>query len=365
MNKILVTGASGFIGSRIVRQLCERGDQVKVLVREGSSTKALGGLPVEVVRGDITVGHSVYRALAGCDRLLHVAAVYKMWDRNPDNVLRPSIEGTRTVLEAVGRRGSQIRKVVVTSSAAAIGTSPTPDALDENAHWNLEDSELYVVAKRRAEEVALEMSRSLPICVVNPGGVFGPGDFKPTPSGALILRYLHWSGPIGFPGAPGGMAICDVDDVARGHLLALDKGRIGERYILGGENLTMTQLVETLSHITGLPGPGAPPPKGLVVLAGSLMEVWARLTNGEPELTSKMARDFFDSFFWVKSDKAITELGYTVRPAKKTLARAVRWYLDRGYVDPAIAKEIRYDELPGPDPAPTLPHERDLVFREG
>src|SRR5579859_3455301 len=174
MAKILVTGASGFIGSRIVRQLCERGDEVKVLLRPTASRAALKGLPVEIAEGDILIGHTVYRALAGCDRLFHVAAVYKMWDRDPRKVMEPSLRGTREVLDAVRRRDGRIERVVVTSSVAAIGCTRGEEPLDENAEWNLEGSEQYVVAKRRAEEIALEASRSLPIVVVNPAGVFGP-----------------------------------------------------------------------------------------------------------------------------------------------------------------------------------------------
>ncbi len=365
MAKVLVTGASGFIGSRIVRQLCERGDEVKVLLRASASRGALKGLPVDVVEGDIMVGSTVFRALAGCDRLFHVAANYKMWDPDPSRVLGPSVEGTREVLEAVRRRDGAISKVVVTSSVAAIGLAEDDEPIDETAEWLLHDSEQYVVAKRRAEELALSLARELRVVVVNPSGVFGPGDHKPTPSGALIVRYLNWRAPFGFPGSPGGISVVDVDDVARGHLQAMDQGRIGERYILGGENLTLSQVLETMAEITGLRRPSSPLPKSLVELAGSLMELWARISGDEPEVTNKMARDFYAGKFWVKSDKAARELGYAHRPARKTLARAIRWYLDKGYVDRAIAKTIRYDELPGPDPAPTLPHERDLVFREG
>jgi dihydroflavonol-4-reductase len=301
----------------------------------------------------------------GCDRLFHVAANYKMWDRDPRKVIEPSVRGTREVLEAVRRHEGMIRRVVVTSSVAAIGSTKGTEPLDETAEWKLDDSEQYVVAKRRAEEAALEAAGELPIVVVNPSGVFGPGDAKPTPSGAMIVKYLTWSAPIRFPGAPSGISVVDVDDVARGHLLAMDKGRVGERYILGGENLTMTKIVEMMSEMTGLPGPGREPAKGLATFGGWAMQTMARFTGGEPDLTYKMARDFFDSHFWVKSDKAKKELGYSFRPARKTLARAIRWYLDRGYVPAKVAKEIRYDELPGPDPAPTLPHERSAVYVEG
>jgi dihydroflavonol-4-reductase len=365
MGKVLVTGATGFIGSRIARQLCEAGEQVKILARPSASLGALGKLPVEVAIGDIMLGDSVYRALAGCDRLFHVAAVYKMWDADPERVLRPSIEGTREVLGAVRRRGSAIEKVVVTSSVAAIGVTHGPEEMDESTEWTLDDAELYIVAKRRAEEVALSMADELPIVVVNPCSVFGPGDGKPTPSGQLILRFLNWKAPFPFPGSPGGLSVVDVDDVARGHLLAMQKGRVGERYILGGEGLTLTGILETLAQIAGLRGPGRPPPKALALLTGRLLETWARIAGGEPEVTYKMIRDGFDGFFWVSSKKAETELGYTHRSARKTLARAVRWYLDHGMIDPKIAAEIRRDELPGSDPEPSLPHEREAVFREG
>jgi dihydroflavonol-4-reductase len=364
MGKALVTGASGFLGSRVARQLVERGDDVKVLLRPGSSRRALAGLPVEIAEGDISVGHTVYRALAGCDRVYHVAAVYKMWDRDPQNILRPSIEGTREVMEAIARRGSAIEKVVVTSSVAAIGSRADGTPMTEEQPWDQDDAITYVVAKRRAEEVALSYAKTIPVTVVCPGGIFGPGDAKPTPSGQIIVRYLNWSAPFAFPGGPTGISIVDVDDVARGHLAAMEKGRVGERYILGGDNLTLTQMIETLSGITGLPGPGAEPSQGAVSLIGTLSELWARISGSEPEITAKMS-ETFAAKLWVSSAKAERELGYTFRSARKTLARSVRWYLDRGYIAPERAAVIRYDELPGPDPLPSLPHERNAVFAEG
>lgn len=365
MAKALVTGASGFIGARLVRNLVERGDEVKAFIRPTASRSALKGLPVEIAEGDITIEHTVYRALAGCDRVYHVAAAYRMWDPDPQKILDPAIAGTRGVLEAIKKRGSQIKRVVVTSSIAAVGTNPRPEPVDEDFAFNLEDSEIYIIAKRRAEELALSMAKELPIVVVNPCGVFGPGDARPTPSGALVTKYLNWRGPIPFPASAGGISIVDVDDVCQGHIGAMEKGRLGERYLLGGDNLTFTQIIETMSSITGLGGPGKPASKGLAELVGRGMELFARITGDEPEVTYKMSRDFFDTFMWASSKKAEGELGYKHRPARKTLARAIRWYLDRGYVAPKRAAEIRYDDLPGPDPAPSLPHERNAVFREG
>lgn len=365
MAKALVTGASGFIGSRLVRNLVERGDEVKAFIRPTASRSLLEGLPVEIVEGDITIEHTIYRALAGCDRVYHVAAAYKMWDADPAKIMEPAIAGTRVVLGAIQKRGSRIRRTVVTSSVAAVGTNPAPEPMDEEYSFNLEQSEIYILAKRRAEELALSMANEMPIVVVNPTGVFGPGDARPTPSGTMVVRYLNWRAPIAFPGSPGGISIVDVDDVCQGHIAAMEKGRVGHRYILGGDNLSLTQIFEMMSSITGLRGPGKPPAKGLAELAGRAMELMARLTGGEPDVTYKLARDFFDTFMWVTSAKAETELGYKHRPARKTLARAIRWYLDRGYVSPQIAAEIRYDDLPGPDPQPSLPHERNAVFREG
>jgi dihydroflavonol-4-reductase len=365
MAKALVTGASGFIGSRLVRNLVERGDEVKCFIRPTASRSALKGLPVEIVEGDITIEHTVYRALAGCDRVYHVAAAYKMWDADPAKILEPAVAGTRVVLNAIRARGSQIRKTVVTSSIAAVGTNPQPEPMDEGWTFNLADSEVYIIAKRRAEELALSMVDETPLVVVNPCGVFGPGDARPTPSGTLVVKYLNWRGPIPFPASAGGISIVDVDDVCQGHIGAMERGRIGERYLLGGDNLTFTQIVETMSSITGLAGPGKPVSKGLAELVGRGMEFFARITGDEPEVTYKMSRDFFDTFMWASSKKAESELGYKHRPARKTLARAIRWYLDRGYVTPKHAAEIRYDDLPGPDPAPSLPHERAAVYREG
>jgi dihydroflavonol-4-reductase len=342
---VLVTGGTGFVGSRLVRELVQRKERVKVLARPSSSRRALVGIDpafVEVVEGDVTVGHTVYRALAGCDRLFHVAAEFKLWDRQPSKILDASIVGTRETLEAAQRRG--IRKIVVTSSTAAIGATEDAVVMDEAARFNRENSAPYIEGKAKAEQIALEMAKGgMPIVVVNPSTVMGPGDYKPTPSGNLILTYLNWNLPFGPPWSPGGFSIVDVDDVATGHVLAMEKGRIGERYILGGHNVTVEQLFEQLSEITGLAGPGfrAPPP--LVALAGAASELAARVTGKTPQITYKFARDYIGSFVWVSSQKAERELGFSSRPLKHTLVRAIRFFLDNGYVPERAARKIRFD----------------------
>ena len=335
MGKVLVTGASGFVGSRLVRALVERGETVRVLVRPGSSLRGLKELPqdrVEVCIGDIMIEHEVYRALAGCDRMFHVAAVYKMYAPNPKDILEPAILGTEASLDAARKRG--IEKVVVTSSVAAVGVNDRPEPMDEGWDFNLKDSETYVVAKWKAEQVALSfVDRGLPVVVVNPAGIFGPGDWKPTPSGDTILKYLKWSYPWGFPTSDGGINVVDVDDVVAGHLGAMDKGRVGERYILGGENVTFEQMFRLLSELTGLVGPGMKASPGLARAMGWSLELGARLFGGEPPLTYKMARDYVGRYVWVSSDKAGKELGYAPRPARQTLLRSVKWYLYNGYLE--------------------------------
>jgi dihydroflavonol-4-reductase len=344
-SQVLVTGGTGFLGSRLVHELVRRGHRVKVLARPSSSLRALSDIDpsrFEVAQGDITIGHTVYRALAGCSRLFHVAAEFKIWDRRPAKILDASIIGTRETLLAAKRRG--IEKIVVTSSTAAVGATKDATVMDENFVFNRENSAPYVAAKWKAEQIALEMAaEGLPVVVVNPATIIGPGDYKPTPSGELILTYLRWKLPIGMPFSGGGFSIVDVDDVVTGHVLAMENGRPEERYILGGNNVTVEQLFTTLSEITGLRGPGIKVSSGMAAFAGAAGELWARISQSTPQLTYKFARDFVGSFVWVSSQKAEQRLGYTHRPLRTTLVRAIRFFLENGYVPRHRVAQIRFD----------------------
>ncbi|MFO0571269.1 MAG: NAD-dependent epimerase/dehydratase family protein [Polyangiaceae bacterium] len=341
----LVTGASGFVGSRLVRALIERGDRVKAMVRAGSNLRHLADLPTDRLKlafGDITVEHTVYRALSSCDRLFHVASNFKMWDEDPDEILRPAIEGTRATLEAARRRG--LEKIVVTSSVAALGASTSQEPMDETHAFNLKDPETYILSKYEAERVALEAADDgLPVVVVCPASIYGPGDWKPTPTGQSVLTYLKTPPSLSVPVTDGGISVVDVDDVVEGHIAAMEKGEIGERYILGGENLTFHQLIDLLSDITGLALPGSTLSPGIVGLLGSLMELKASWFGGDPMLTHKLARDYSSSYVWVSSEKAEKALGYRFRPARQTLSRSVRWYLEHGYVPEAAARRVRLE----------------------
>lgn len=341
----LVTGASGFVGSRLVRALVERGEKVKAFVRAGSSLRQLADLPPDRMKlavGDITVEHTVYRALAGCDRMYHVASNFKMWDRDPDTILGPAIEGTKATLEAARRRG--IEKIVVTSSVAALGTSSGQEPMDETHEFNLKDPETYVLSKYEADRVALEAAdQGQPVVVVRPAAIYGPGDWKPTPTGESIVTYLKTPPSLSIPITEGGISVVDVDDVVEGHIAAMHKGEVGEAYILGGENITFRQLIELLSDITGLALPGATLSQGTISLVGSLMELKAELFGGDPKVTKRLARDYACAYAWVTSEKAERALGYEHRAARQTLARAVRWYLEHGYVPERAARRVRLE----------------------
>jgi dihydroflavonol-4-reductase len=334
--RALVTGANGFLGSRLIRLLVTRGERVKAFVRAGSNLSALHGLPeqqVELCMGDILSGHTVYRALAGCNRLYHLAAGYTPWHSDPRRMLEPAVLGTQEVLDAAQRRN--IEKIIVTSSAATLGSTDDAVAMDEGHDFNLPGAEPALVAKHRAERFALERARSgLPVVVVNPTVIAGPGDWRPTPSGGVLLRYLNWpvSRRLRFP-RTGGLNIVDVDDVAAGHHLAMSRGRVGERYILGGENLDLRDLVQgVLPEATGLSPALSTISPSRLMWTSRMLEASARLRGTPPVATARMVRDQICRYVWVSSAKAERELGYTHRSALETLARGVRWYTEQGYV---------------------------------
>ncbi|HYQ44383.1 MAG TPA: NAD-dependent epimerase/dehydratase family protein [Polyangiaceae bacterium] len=344
----LVTGATGFLGSQLVRTLIERGESVKAFVRPGSNLAALSGYPSDRFKlavGDIRIEQSVYAALANCSRLYHVAANFKMWDPDPSRIIQPAVEGMRATLRAA--RSRKLDKIVITSSAGVLGTTSNEALMDETHEFNLADPEAYFAAKVAADKVAAEfIAEGLPIVLALPATIAGPGDWKPTPNGQLLLEYLNTPPTSQFPVSGGGINVVDVEDVAIGHALAMERGVIGERYLLAGDNLSFVQLFETLADLTGLAEPSAPKSKGLLKFAGKLFELNARLRGGDPRITSRLANDYADSYSFVTSIKAELALGYRHRPAREALARSVRWFLANGYVPNGAASRVRLELRP-------------------
>lgn len=344
----LVTGATGFIGFALARQLLERGYYVKALVRPSSNVRVFERFPRErfqLAYGDVTLESTVYRALMGCDRLFHVASVFKYWSARPDSIIAPAVLGTRAVLAAA--RSQKVDRIVVTSSAAVLGTSSGDEPMTEDHPNQLLDPEVYIRAKILADDVVREhVEAGMPIISVLPSAVFGPGDRKPTPNGRTVLDYLKLAPVRRVPATDGGISLVDVDDVATGHALAMERGRVGERYLLGGENLTFRQLFQLAHELTGLARPGNAPGRGLIEFVGRGLELYSRLTGAEPVLTYRLARDYAFARVWVDSEKAKRELGYAYRPARETLARSIRFYLTNHYLPQALSRQVRLELRP-------------------
>ena len=327
--KALVTGATGFVGAAVARALIADGFAVRVLARPRSPRANLEGLPVETVEGDLTDSASLAAAVAGCAAVFHVAADYRLWTRDPAAMFRANVEGSVAVVEAAMSAGA--RRVVYTSSVAVLGL-PKGGSGDENSPVRYADMiGPYKQSKFRAEEEVrrLIVEKGAPVVIVNPSTPIGPRDVKPTPTGRMIVEAASGRMPAF---VDTGLNVVHVDDVAAGHLLAFHKGRIGERYVLGGENMELRAILAEIARLTGRRPPRISIPHGAIMPIAALAEAWARLVpgTGEPFVTLdgiKMARK--KMFF--SSAKATRELGYSPRPATAALEDAVAWFRAKGY----------------------------------
>jgi len=323
----LVTGATGFVGSAVVRRLLAAEHHVRVLVRPASDRQNVEGLDVEVVEGDLTDANSLRAALEGCRYLFHVAALYRLWHPRPAEIYRANVEGTRHVLEQALAAG--VERVVYTSSVATLGSRADGQPADEDTPVTIDDMiGHYKRSKFLAEREALRFVREegLPVVVVNPAAPVGPRDIKPTPTGRMIQDAAAGRMPAY---VDTGLDVVHVDDVAEGHVLALRRGRVGERYVLGGENMTLAAILGEVARITG----GRPPAIRLspswLLPAAHLAQGWARLRGGrEPRLTVDGLRLARKTMFF-SSAKARRDLGYAPRPAHDALEDAVAWFRSR------------------------------------
>lgn len=333
----LVTGGTGFVGSHIVRQLVSVGHRVRILVRPTSQMTALQGVAFERAEGDLRDAASLDRAMEGVECVYHAAADYRLWSRHPEEIYDANVGGTRRILDAANRAG--VRRIVYTSTVATVAVPQDGDALpNEDTPASLEQMVgHYKRSKFLAEREALEAAASgAPVVIVNPTAPVGPGDWKPTPTGRILLDFINGKMPAY---VDTGLNLAAVEDVAAGHLLAAQKGRAGERYILGARNMTLKEILDALAAITGRSAPRVRLPHAVALAAGYADEWVARISGREPRIPVEGVRMSRHRMF-VASDKAARELGYHPGPVEKALERAVRWYESNGYVG-ADAKNKR------------------------
>jgi dihydroflavonol-4-reductase len=323
-----LTGATGFVGSHVARALAENGADLRLLVRTNSNKKNLDDLKADLVTGDLRDPGSLEKGIAGCDVVFHVAADYRLWVRDPDEMFRANVEGTRAILEAA--RKANIRRVVYTSSVATMGFTSSGKPADESSPVSLANMiGPYKRSKFMAEQVAIEAAHAgQDVVIVNPTTPVGERDVRPTPTGRIVIDFLKKK----FPAyVDTGLNLVDVRDCAMGHIAALEKGRSGERYILGGENLTLKQILDKLAVITGLPSPRVRVPYVLALATGVVDElITGRIRGREPRATIDAVRMGRKKMF-ASSAKAERELGWKVMPVDDALRRAVDWFRQNGY----------------------------------
>lgn len=319
----LVTGASGFLGWHIVRALAERGDRVRALCRPASQVRELD---VERASGDLRDPDSLRRAVEGCSLVFHVAADYRLWSKSPGELYASNVDGTRNLLAAARR--AKVERVVYTSTVGCIGLPEGRNGDEETPVSIANMVGHYKRSKWLAEQVALdEAAAGLPVVIVNPTAPVGDHDWKPTPTGKIIVDFLRNRLPAF---VDTGLNLVDVSDTAFGHLLAAEKGRAGERYILGSENLTLEQILGRISALSGKPAPTIKIPYAVAYVTGAITTAWAHVTNKPPLAPLegvKMAR----KKMFVTHAKAARELGYAPGPVENALQRAIDWFRANGY----------------------------------
>ena len=326
--KTFLTGATGFLGSHVARVLSQQGADLRLLVRPSSNLRNLAGLNADTATGDLRDPASLEKAMAGCDTVFHVAADYRLWVRDPREMYRSNVDGTRAILDAARKNG--VRRVVYTSSVATMGFTANGHPADEDSPVSFADMiGHYKRSKFLAEQVALEAGRGgMHVVVVNPTTPVGEQDVKPTPTGRIVVDFLKRK----FPAyVETGLNLVDATECARGHVAALEKGKPGERYILGGENLTLKQILDKLGEITGLSSPSIKLPYLFAFAAGVVDEaITGRLLKREPRATIDTVRMGKKKMF-ASSDKAERELGWRIVPVEDALRRAVEWFRTNGY----------------------------------
>jgi dihydroflavonol-4-reductase len=332
----LVTGAAGFLGSHVARQLVARGDDVRVLMRASSNNRAISDLSLEYVTGDLRDAASLERAMKDVKRVFHVAADYRLWARRPQEIYESNVGGTKNLLAAAKSAG--VEQLIYTSTVATIAVD-RPSLPDESTDAKLEEMiGHYKRSKWMAEqEVRQAAQGGFPAIIAMPTTPVGPWDWKPTPTGKIILDFLNGKMP-GY--VETGLNFVGVEECAAGHLLVSERGKIGERYLLGGENLTLKELLDTLARITGLSAPTMKIPHRVALGVAYVESAFSRLVGKEPQIPVEGVKIAQHKMF-VDCSRAKKELGFQPGPVSKALERAVRWYQANGYVKPRRVRKMR------------------------
>jgi dihydroflavonol-4-reductase len=330
--KIFLTGATGFVGAHVAKHLAAQGAQLRVLVRATSNMANLEGLQPEIIVGDLLQPESLRSSINGCDALMHVAADYRLWVRDPKTMYAANVDGTRALLRIAREEG--VARVVYTSSVATMGFKSDGAIVDETTPVSLAGMVgHYKRSKFLAEQVAIEAAQAgQQVVILNPTTPIGPRDIKPTPTGRIVVDFLNKK----FPAyVDTGLNLVDVGEVARAHATALEKGRSGERYILGGENLTLKQILDKMSAITGLPSPTVEVPNAVAMIFAFFDEtITGRIRGKEPRATVEAVRMGKKKMF-ASSAKAQRELDFRVVPVYQALRAAIDWFRANGYTPPA------------------------------
>jgi dihydroflavonol-4-reductase len=332
---VFLTGSTGFVGSHVARAYAAEGATLRLLTRKTSILTAIDGLAAEVITGDLRQPESLRTALRGCDALVHVAADYRLWVRDPKEMYAANVDGTRELFRIAREEG--VTRVVYTSSVATMGFKSDGTIVDESTPVSLADMiGHYKRSKFLAEQEAIAAARAgQHVMILNPTTPIGPGDAKPTPTGRIIVDFLNRK----FPAyVDTGLNLVDVSEVARMHVVALDRGTPGERYILGGENLTLKQILDRMSTITGLPSPTMKVPHAVALAFAFFDEIiTGKLLGREPRATVEAVR-MGRKFMFASSTKAERELGFRILPIYNALRAAIEWFVERGYApDPSKA----------------------------
>lgn len=332
----LVTGAAGFLGSHVARQLVARGEDVRVLMRASSNNRAISDLSLEYVTGDLRDAASLERAMSDVKRVFHVAADYRLWAKHPQDIYDSNVGGTRNLLAAAQKAG--IEQLIYTSTVATIAVD-RPELPNESTAAKLEEMiGHYKRSKWMAEQEVLQAAREgLPAIVAMPTTPVGPWDWKPTPTGKIVLDFLNGKMP-GY--VETGLNFVGVEECAAGHLLVSERGKIGERYLLGAENLTLKELLDTLAKITGLRAPSMKIPHGVALGVAYVESAFSRLIGKEPQIPVEGVKIARHKMF-VDCSRAQKELGFQPGPVTAALGRAVRWYQANGYMKPGRAKKMK------------------------